>query len=61
MVRSLLDCTVLPHMAVRDELSRGSLVVRLIEQPTLRATHAIAFRQTTTEPQLRGLSTFVTW
>jgi hypothetical protein len=27
MVRSLLDCTVLPHMAVRDELSRGSLVV----------------------------------
>jgi LysR family transcriptional regulator, nitrogen assimilation regulatory protein len=54
MVRSLLGCTVLPCMAVRDELARGTLVFRPIEQPTLCATHAIAFRQTTTAPQLRG-------
>jgi LysR family transcriptional regulator, nitrogen assimilation regulatory protein len=54
MVRSLLGCTVLPCMAVRDELARGTLVFRPIEQPTLCATHAIAFRQTTTEPELRG-------
>ncbi len=55
MVRSLHGCTVLPRVAVRDELARGTLVFRPIEQPTLCATHAIAFRQTTTEPQLRGL------
>jgi LysR family transcriptional regulator, nitrogen assimilation regulatory protein len=54
MVRSLLGCTVLPGMAVRDELARGTLVFRPIEQPTLCATHAIAFRQTTMEPRLRG-------
>jgi LysR family transcriptional regulator, nitrogen assimilation regulatory protein len=54
MVRSLLGCTVLPCMAVRDELARGTLVFRPIEQPTLCATHAIGFRQTTTEPQFRG-------
>ncbi len=55
MVRSVLGCTVLPGMAVRDELARGSSVFRPIKRPTLCATHAIAFRQTTTEPQLRGL------
>ncbi len=54
MVRSMLGCTVLPCMAVRDELARGSLVFRPIEQPTLCTTHAIAFRQTTTEPLLGG-------
>jgi LysR family transcriptional regulator, nitrogen assimilation regulatory protein len=54
MVRGLLGCTVLPCMAIRDELARGSLVFRPIEQPTLCATHAIAFRQTTTAPRLRG-------
>ena len=54
MVRSMLGCTVLPCMAVRDELARGALVFRPIEQPTLWATHAIAFRQTTTEPLLSG-------
>jgi LysR family transcriptional regulator, nitrogen assimilation regulatory protein len=56
MVRSVLGCTVLPRMAVRDELARGSLVFRPIEQPTLCATHAIAFRQTTAAPQLRGFA-----
>jgi LysR family transcriptional regulator, nitrogen assimilation regulatory protein len=54
MVRSLLGCTVLPCMAVRDEIARGTLVFRPIEQPTLCATHAIAFRRTTTAPRLRG-------
>jgi LysR family transcriptional regulator, nitrogen assimilation regulatory protein len=54
MVRRLLGCTVLPCMAIRDELARGTLVFRPIEQPTLCATHAIAFRQTTTAPRLRG-------
>jgi LysR family transcriptional regulator, nitrogen assimilation regulatory protein len=54
MVRSLLGCTVLPCMAIRDELARGTLVFRPIEQPTLCGTHAIAFRQTTTAPWLRG-------
>jgi LysR substrate binding domain len=49
-----VGCTVLPGTAVRDELARGSLVFRPIEQPTLCATYAIAFRQTTTEPRLRG-------
>jgi LysR family transcriptional regulator, nitrogen assimilation regulatory protein len=53
LVRSMIGCAVLPAMAVRDELARGSLVFRPIEQPTLCATHAIAFRHTPTEPQLR--------
>ena len=54
MVRSMLGYTVLPCMAVRDELARGALVFRPIEQPTLCATHAIGFRQTATEPLLSG-------
>jgi len=54
MVRGMLGETVLPCMAVRDELARGSMVFRPIEQPTLCATHAIAFRRTTTEPLLSG-------
>ncbi len=55
--RVTLDVTLeawLRSMAIRDELARGTLVFRPIEQPTLCATHAIAVRQTTTEPQLRG-------
>jgi LysR family nitrogen assimilation transcriptional regulator len=54
MVRSMLGYTVLPCMAVHDELARGALVFRPIEQPTLCATHAIGFRQTATEPLLSG-------
>lgn len=53
MVRSMLGCTVLPSVAVRDELARGTLVFRPIEHPSLSATHAIAFRRTATEPLIR--------
>ena len=59
MVRSTLGCTVLPCVAIRDELARGTLVFRPIEQPSLSATHAIAFRQTTAEPLIRGFAVVI--
>ena len=39
MVRNGLGCTILPGIAVRDEIARGALVFRPIEQPAL-ADHA---------------------
>jgi LysR family nitrogen assimilation transcriptional regulator len=59
MVRTGLGCTVLPRAAIRDELARGTLVFRPIEQPSLSATHAIAFRRTTTEPLVRGFASLI--
>ena len=56
MVRSTLSCTVLPRVAIREELARGALVFRLIEQPSLSATHAIAFRRSGTELPMRGFA-----
>jgi len=46
MVRDGLGCAILPRVAVRDELARGALVFRPIEQPALLVTHAIAWRRT---------------
>jgi LysR family transcriptional regulator, nitrogen assimilation regulatory protein len=45
MVRNGLGCTILPAVAVRDEIARGALVFRPIEQPALTITHAIAVRR----------------
>jgi LysR family nitrogen assimilation transcriptional regulator len=45
MVRDGLGCTILPASAVRDELARGALVFRALEQPALAATYATACRR----------------
>lgn len=45
IVRSGLGCTILPGIAVRDEMARGALVFRPIAQPVLLTTHAIATRR----------------
>lgn len=44
MVRNGLGCTVLPQVAVQEEIARGSLVFRPIDQMPLFAVHAIAWR-----------------
>jgi LysR family nitrogen assimilation transcriptional regulator len=50
MLRSGLGCTVLPLSAVQEEVTRGSLVFRRIEQPTLTCTHAIAWSDAADAP-----------
>jgi LysR family nitrogen assimilation transcriptional regulator len=45
MVRNGTVCTILPAAAVSDEIARGALVFRLIEQPGLTITQAIATRR----------------
>ena len=42
LVRSGAGCAVLPRVAVQDEIARGALVFRRIEQPALVCTHAVA-------------------
>jgi LysR family nitrogen assimilation transcriptional regulator len=54
MVRKGLGCAVLPSVAVRDEVARGTLVFRPIDHVSLVTTHAIAVRQTTTESAVLG-------
>jgi LysR family nitrogen assimilation transcriptional regulator len=44
MVRNGLGHTILPLIAVRDEVARGTLAFRPIEQDTLMTVHAIACR-----------------
>jgi LysR family nitrogen assimilation transcriptional regulator len=43
MVRNGLGCTILPAVAVRDEVARGALVFRVLEQPAVSAGCAVAF------------------
>lgn len=50
MVRSGLGCTILPRVAVQDEIARGSLAFRRIEQPALVCTHAIAWSDAADTP-----------
>jgi len=50
MVRNGLGCTVLPSMAVREEIARGTLVFRPIDQPSLATTHAVAFHRAGSGP-----------
>jgi LysR family nitrogen assimilation transcriptional regulator len=50
MVRNGMGCTVLPAVAVREEIARGSLVFRPLAQPAVLATHAIAMRDTAAQP-----------
>ena len=45
MVRNGLGCSILPASAVRDELARGALVFRPLEQSALTATYATACRR----------------
>ena len=45
MVRRGLGCAVLPATAVREELARGALVFRPLDQPMLAATYAVACAQ----------------
>jgi LysR family nitrogen assimilation transcriptional regulator len=42
MVRNGLGCSILPAAAVRDDVARGALVFRSIEQPAISVIHAIA-------------------
>jgi LysR family nitrogen assimilation transcriptional regulator len=44
MVRNGLGCTVLPFVAVREEVARGSLYFRPIEHNPLLVTHGITTR-----------------
>ena len=43
MVGDGLGCTILPAAAVRDEVARGALVFRVLEQPAVSASCAVAF------------------
>ncbi len=45
MLRNDLGCSILPHAVARDEIARGCLVFRPIEQMPLAAVHAIARRK----------------
>jgi LysR family transcriptional regulator, nitrogen assimilation regulatory protein len=45
MVRRGMGCAVLPATAVREEVARGALVFRPLDQPTLAATYAVACAQ----------------
>jgi LysR family nitrogen assimilation transcriptional regulator len=56
MVRNGLGCAVLPSLAARDEIARGTLVFRAIEQPSLGTTHAIAVRRTAAAPVVAGFA-----
>jgi LysR family transcriptional regulator, nitrogen assimilation regulatory protein len=44
MIRAGLGSSVMPGSAVRDELARGALVFRPLEQPTLSTTYSIGVR-----------------
>ena len=44
MVHDGLGCAVLPASAVREEIARGALVFRPIEQPALAVRYALAVR-----------------
>ena len=46
MVRSGLGGSILPAVALREEIARGALVFRPIEQPALVTTQAVACRRT---------------
>jgi LysR family nitrogen assimilation transcriptional regulator len=45
MIRNGLGCTILPLIAVQDEVARGALAFRPIRHPELLSTCAIAFRR----------------
>jgi DNA-binding transcriptional LysR family regulator len=50
MVRDGLGHTVLPRIAVQEEVARGSLTFRPIEHETLLTVHAIAWRGSAVAP-----------
>jgi LysR family nitrogen assimilation transcriptional regulator len=56
MVRNALGCTVLPAIAVQDELARGVLAFRSIVRPSLCATHAIVCRKSESSPAALDLA-----
>jgi len=56
MVRRGLGCAVLPATAVREELARGALVFRPLDQPTLTATYAVACGQSAPSSAHRAAS-----
>ncbi len=58
MVRNGLGCSILPAVAVRDEIARGALMFRPIAQPALTATQAIATRRLAA-PGVRGIAQVV--
>jgi LysR family transcriptional regulator, nitrogen assimilation regulatory protein len=48
MVNEGIGYAILPAMAVQDEIARGALLYRRIEQPSLSTTLAIVFHRATT-------------
>ena len=50
MVRNGHGCTVMPYVAVRDEVGRGSLAFHPIDRDPLMTVHAIATRGGGTSP-----------
>lgn len=55
MVRNGLGCTVLPQAAVQEEIARGSLAFRPMEQPALGCTHTLAWSEAA-EPTVTALA-----
>jgi LysR family transcriptional regulator, nitrogen assimilation regulatory protein len=55
MVRSGLGSTVLPAIAVQDELARGVLAFRPITRPSLLATHAVTYHREACSPAVLDL------
>jgi LysR family nitrogen assimilation transcriptional regulator len=58
MVRNGLGCTIMPAVAVREEIARGSLVFRPLAQPAVLATQAIAWRHAA-PPLVRDIARMV--
>ena len=58
MLRNGLGCTVLPRVAVQDEILRGSVIFRELEQPGLLCTHAVATLAGADTP-IQGVATSV--
>lgn len=58
MLRNGLGCTVLPRVAVQDEILRGSVIFRELEQPGLLCTHAVATPAGADTP-IQGVATSV--
>ena len=53
IVRSGLAFTVLPSLMVQEEVDRGNLIFREIEQPTVTTVHAVTANR-------EGISSLVT-
>lgn len=58
MVRNGMGCTILPAVAVREEIARGSLVLRPLTQPVVSVTQAMVLRHAA-PPLVRDIAVVV--